>query len=1667
MLLNSTDVSFVQSGTQSPTRSQQNRTAVKQPSSAASQVVPQQLETSLHTPNSTPSNNASATPARPGPAVIIPQLSQTTRREEYRRYDAPETGDGLSKKKERIENETPTVKSREREIADKKTAELYALVDEIAEDRDTSQSEFFRTMETDDAEVMVLRSSALSQLSEAVTKVVNLGCFEYIPTKRVLVIQSLCEPLITATSQLSLHLTTSDDEDFVGRLSKAQSGLRACRLVLQTMTEGCDDRRICSEDRVQGVVRLLKHILSSCIIPVVESRRSGSSSELFNAATQHRSEVYPVLRFCGTILSEVAALISKVKLSAFTLSPIESVSTEIIFAQNGDKESESALGIQKFESFRQKAMDVLAQVFACHPEQRDSIAGEILNNLERLPDKRANARQFRSARGTPIMLVSALFMRIVQAAASSSFEKNDTFAQEKSVDRDEESEEESDSESESSSSKRKAGKTTARTPSQIATELWNNAKRIASHIASTLEMRAENVSKSGDKPFRNLLDLFIEDLCNVLGSPEWPTASVFLEALLGIMVNIAQNENINKKGVQAADMAIAAMGSMGCGIIDFTLRMKNLKRNLDISQSVISSKLVPLAEDAINTSINKKDVLSLNGPYRAVLESLPGYLNLQGAQASRDDPHLRSLSGYYATSWANGFFQEFHVSDADEPRSQSVIELEEHLKRVVMDSNWLSKEYKFQNVTDTESQLAAGIIALQEPFCKYLQSLILRLLNNTRHESAKVKSRAMTSLTQMIEKDPKILGEQTFRSLAQLIKDNSPLVRENTVALISKCLEQDPSLERHCWANIIELMTDPANGPKKRAIKLLKDIYTSTTVVDKKLKIASELLLPIQDDDKSIADLARQTLEDIWLTPSRAISRTNESQIKLDREKRVSLLVDTVQNIQGRSGHLQAFETFFTTVLSATAKNSTENFKICKEMVADMFEGVIDTGSSAGEKSQTRILQTLSVLAKVDARLFTRSEVQMLKPYVRNLKTTDDLAVFRPTVIIFRYVFPGLPSLQETFLEEVRDSLYAVIAKLASQAAQGAPSYKETLLDVAHCSWIISPLLKGDSSGVKRGMEKLMHMICSILVQLEPLGSSSKEMSADEKKRIMSWMIILGTFGKVCDFDEDVDVFRSLLSKAVQKVITLKKATPEQLKRLTGWDKPSVAVLFLDTLLPFTKQTWDIGLREQALRSLGEVCQQKTKHFTRADIEKAFRLPFLNQDAVLIRVVLTQFRDFLATAERRSDTGAEIAVGEGAVHGAERLETSFIASDNDHATTHIARSFLSNIVDTALGKADDLAIFATEILVSISRQGLLHPKECGAALVALSTSPIPQIALKSSAEHHKIHLQHETMFEKEYVAAVTLAFQYQRDVFDDPHGAKPVDNTFKPKMQLLFDAFKSGNRKTLKKFISNIFRQLNFELPKLDSTGTIPEAALFARFSLENFAFFDYARVDEVIHTILTIESIVLKQTGPSVALAIETEMPDQQLEQPPPELLGETALSEPVPQHSTKATMTEERLRHLTVACMILHMMWETRTFLRRVYNLQGKLAGKDMQKPALRMYFITGKDLWERFGSIMAALDSSEAMKKQCNDLAEIINVDREHAVEEEDGDAADQLAMTAAGYETPDEGGEASAPTSGKGRKRKSTSMMGNTPKKPRNRPSGSKAKKRSSRTPEDSD
>ncbi|KAH7395141.1 sister chromatid cohesion C-terminus-domain-containing protein [Phaeosphaeria sp. MPI-PUGE-AT-0046c] len=1633
-----------------------------QPRTATSNGASHAQNAHLPYPSSALSSVPSSTPPRPSPVLQVKPKPISGRREEYIQYDTvnPHSLSQGRPEEQGFSAAAASLKPQEREIADRKIQDFRFFINTLLEDKDELEdSSHFIAISTHDGDFTVLKPKTMDTLSDKMTSLANFGRFSALPAKVIMDTQSLLQPsIITATKNASLS-PEAEAFEWSDSIEAARVALKASRMVLDSMIEGRDDHHLRREEIIDMVIDLIKFVKDACIVPVLQVRRS--AEDMFNIALGLRKELQIILRLSGGVLSRFASLIGKYKLSERAVNSLEYLAQELVMEQNSESEKDSIFTIQKFELFRQRAVDVLAEIFAQHSEQQTSILNGILSNLEKLPDKKASARQFKSARGPAIMTISALFMRFVQVAATNKEAQSKINATHAIAASDDE-----ESDREPGVASRKPRKRSKR-PSQLADDLFKNAQRIAQVIATSLVDRASNVSKTGDKPFRNLLDLFVDDFCNVLGSSEWPAADMLLQQLTIRMEFILRDDVAAKQTVVDKDMALSALSRIGCGILDLKQRLNKMKREeFDVTQSDISSKLGQLIDEAmvddIKERINDVDLLAFDGPHRIVVESLPDYLELQ---SSHDDPRLRSVSGCHITAWFAALNRAFppHAEGAD-PYPLAVDDVRRHLEAIIMDPAWLSQKFQFPPVSAVQSQLAAGIVTLQNQLCRHMPYIVNKMLERVRDKSSsKLRARGMDGLRELVQKDPKVVTQGHIAKMLECFHDASPMVRESTLSLVQTCLEYQRSLLPHFFNHILRLAHDPSNGPKKKAIKLLKDIYNRSSSMEQKRLVIVNLLPASQDEEKTISDLARNVLEEMLLSSGKSSSRVDESQLKLDRAERSRLIIETIQEIFRMKSSMEALEKFFIHVLSQDAKADESHTNVCTDLVVDMIDEIISPRDTTAQAlSQAHIMTALSMFAKVRPTLFTVGQMHDLKLYIKSITSVDDLPLLQPTVIVFRYVFPTLGTLQPAFAEEVRASLLKHVPKLATWAKAVDRSF-DTLMDVAHCLWTVSPM-------TDQGVTKLCATITSIMCQLRPFKSCTQQEAAQEQGKIQTWLILLGVLGQVCNFDEYSQEFHGRLKLQVSNHVAKQPKSAPQFEIYSKVDM-APSLLLLETVRAFVAQSWDMSVRVQALRSVGGICQRSPHLFMRNEIETIYKLVFINSDNdQLRRVALSAFLEYFAFAERRSESGAEIAVGKGAATGNARLETSFVANENDSATLHIAQKFLQSFVDSALQRNDELAVSATRIIASVSRQGLVHPKECGAALVALGTSSDPVIQQTAITEHKRIHEKQESYLEKEYMQAVRLAFDYQSNVFSDTHGMRNGGQS--AKLAGLFEALKSGKKATFKKFVTNICRTIDFNFAKLDTADDVPKPVLFARFCLENLALLDFSLLEEVALCLNALEAIVLKTTGPIVALTIESEMPKRAtalllepnitgFHQP---LEGTAGVETSVhPSQPALPNIDDARLRHITAACMILKMIWETRGFVRRCYGqhkVKGGIPLKEYPKPTTRNNLVSGKELWESLASVMGALDSRDSMLKACYDFADILDVDREAEVGE-DGEADD----LGAGYETPtEEDGTVQLPTSGRGRKRKTNVSMGGTPKRPRARLSGSKNKKRNSRTPD---
>jgi cohesin loading factor subunit SCC2 len=1563
------------------------------------------------TPQSTPKVIAPGSNSRL--AVIIPDLSSTFRPEDYEVVaNSPDTPQHLSRKRKRSYADGSdgdlSLTYDQREKADVALKgfndyiqDLFEADDQVQQGSAISDSFFITTTDG-----ISLSTSAQSKVETHLQKLISVGRFSQVPLDDLLRLQKLCDNALKESENVDVrvdeNMGDSEVETLVQQIAIAELGIKSARTALRLMAGGREEKQLYSEDVIQIAINSFKNVMETCIVPIVEMRSSGSSAALFKLLSTQKKTITNLLTLCRRLLSLLATLVTRIELSETVINTLEFMASRLIFVENAPAEKDSLLGVAKFDSLRVVAMDVLAQIFLSRPEQRRGIFDEILTSLEKLPVTKQSARQFRLAEGGSIQLVSALIMKLIQTSASMADETKENRSSRAlqaingEGDADYYQQSNSDSHNYTITSESRAEQqvvTAIQELKDVISPLLNTARNNASYVVSFIVSRAMNSTKTGDAPYRNLLDLFVEDFITCLNSTDWPAAELLLRLFLFKMVNLAEGD---KTPAPAKNMALDLLGSMGAAISELSSHVRKTASTLENGDGELGRYLSRMADTSLENRVSLIDLVSWAcGPFRVSLEFLD--------ERCTADPQLSSAIGFFMAEWASRVCSSDDLANEDdnEQNQREYGRLAYRLRMMIVDKRWLSTEYSFDSVSPAHARLAYSLTLLNSQFCGSFSRVLGILLTSMASDQATVRSKSLKSVNQVLETDPTILDREPAVKLLLLkcANDSSVLVRDSALGLIGKCIHLRPALEKEMYPSILQRVNDSGVGVRKRAMKLSREIYLRNADGEIRSSIAEFLLQRVTDQDEGVQELARLTIEEVWMSPFyQEISSENTStQFKLAMAELVALMVKTVQR---GSNVIVVLDKVLQSMLSKDSKATLANFKVCKALVATMFENIIEdsaNGNNSGPSGRDA-LHVLTIFAKSNPKLFTPEQVQLLQPYVGNIIKGDDLAVYRSVVIIFRHVLPHLSKVHNKFLISVRKELLLAISHRS----------KSILEDVIACLWIISVVLDD--------YHNIRTVVISSLTTIQRMKNTElKDPTA--VKKVCKLLEIAGIFGKHCDLDPQFAHF--------QRAFPFMK------------DGISVSKLMTDSFAPFASPEQPLEVRKAAFEAIGMVCQAWPKNFSSANINTSFREVFSDGNSVLEAIIMKAFKEFLLLEEQRSELGSEVLPGTAADPTAKLGVMG--GGQGDGIAIGIAQQFLPNFTSIALASLDDQALLATELIASITRQGLVHPKECGVTLIALETSPNAKVAELAFRGHRALHEKYETILERGYMDAVRLAYEYQRDVVQDIHGA--TLNPFAPKLLPMIEVLKISKVKNRKGFYQSLCKKIDFEPAKM-GLEELPHHLEFSQFIIENMAFFEYGTIDELLVAILAMEKVVAG-TGTGIAHAIETEIFHVGLDQP--SQVDENGQSQPIVPETDST-----RLLQLTASSMMLSCLWEARSFLRRQYGLttsrregKGKAANKDLNKAPMKVQGINGDKFWEEVSSTMAALESEETMLKQCRAFIEVLSIDQDFKIAAE-GDEDENARL-----DTPsdEETGTPGPPGSGRDRKRKGSGTPGGRKKRAR--------------------
>lgn len=559
----------------------------------------------------------------------------------------------------------------QRLISDEAVRRLQDLLQDIFEAYDQSQqgisdippagaAQFFMRAYREDHEILTLAPAIHIKLEPMLQKVILLRRYAEFPLEQLSRLQGLCEGALLSAESSDFHFSPDfspdDNLKWLQGVEAFDLGLRSARTILRLMTGGYQEKEICSEELLTKVLSLVKRVIDTCLIPIVEARSLGSASAMFEIASSHRKIVSQLLYDANKVLGLLAELLGKVDVAESVITELEFLATRILFVDNAHSEKDSVLGIQKFEVLRRTAMDLIAEIFSRYPEQQMFLITEILASLQKLPVNKQQARQYKLPEGKNIQLVSALIIRLIQTSANAGVTKSETsrklpldegkYANSADPLERESSSESTETEGDDSDDASEPGaysnyNSTIQRLGKEANRLMGHAGVYARYVVGFYVKRATNVSKTGDQPHRNLLDLFAEDLIAVFGLPDWPAAELLLRALLLQMCEIAENKKYN---VSEKSMALELLGLMGSAISELGASVRHSAKTLENQESLFSGSLRQILDDHMEGKLKSSELLGWEGPYCAALQ----YLQQNGSE----DKHAASAQGYILTQWA-------------------------------------------------------------------------------------------------------------------------------------------------------------------------------------------------------------------------------------------------------------------------------------------------------------------------------------------------------------------------------------------------------------------------------------------------------------------------------------------------------------------------------------------------------------------------------------------------------------------------------------------------------------------------------------------------------------------------------------------------------------------------------------------------------------------------------------------------------------------------------------------------------------------------------------------------------------------------------------------------------------------------------------------------------
>ncbi|KFX99911.1 hypothetical protein V490_01562 [Pseudogymnoascus sp. VKM F-3557] len=1221
---------------------------------------------------------------------------------------------------------------------------------------------------------------------------------------------------------------------------------------------------------------------------------------------------------CEQILEFLATLGGVIKLPETVLDTLESSALLLILADTGAK--------TRLKELRTAALDLLVQLFHYYPSQRPSIVHEILISLKKTKASESS-RDVKLVNGGSIQVLSALIMRIIQSAASkyddSHFSEGSTSSTSElalKVDRPKVLRTEV---RQASLKSTKNGKPTS-SPALFALvlPLLERAKNTATQIIGFVIGRAISSEKTRDESFRNLLCILVGDFARSVDCPEWPASELLLRLTLFKMIQLLEAD---KTPSTVKLMAVDVLGLIGAAISRLNLDIRQTAKSGDFKTS-LSWYPKNISDETLQLKPQLENITFLGGPFHASVQ----FLILQ----STLEPQIHGAVGYLTTQWAFSTCDSTGVDTDPKDNTPEHSLLVAKLQKMIVEKAYEPKEFGPHCVSASSARLAYGLILLRSKFCESFSRVLETLLDSAKSLHAPTRCNSLKALLQILEADPSLIDRTpgVMDLISGRTNDNSALVRESSLRLISRC-----KLGVKMLPDVLRCITDESIAIRRRAMNILEDIYLHNPEANAKSEITETLLSQIakalvlltSDPNPTIQKLALKIIRKVWISPhTPASTKKISSKTTLAMTSHLCLMAEIVQG----GCRLPSILTTALRVICLHPSGGSAVIRVYSLFVATMFD-MIDKPTTRGNTPMdaAATFQLLLIFAKINANIFTGQQILLLQPYIKNIGTRDDIIIYRFVISILHCALPLVSDVDPEFL---RSTSRVIIKQI--------PLFKRAILDIViPCLWAIGEKLEDNELLTNLAFSCVEHARSMVDVRFQdPINQKAV-------RKVTKVLLLASICGRHCHFQ------------------------PERIQ-MKFTDCHSFSKFMIGAFLPFSFSGQPMDLREAALDAICRICQVQPEYFTSSAITTLFEQAFEERNSRLETVILHAFKEFLMAEEQHPEVSSRVAAKLDHIGDSD--------SQIDGVALFITQKYMSHRKDLrriALATQGDQALLAIEVISSMTRQGLLPPKECAHICIALGTSQNVKIAAVSIRMHRALHDKFGSIIEKEYLEAVDVTRMYQRGVVGNLRGA--TRDPYLSILHLMMEVTKTCRIKGRKFLFEGLCARLEPNLSQ-GSGIDLEQYLQRSRFILDNMAYFRYASVEELnaaiaaMKTVFARAGIIIVDTIEDVfakaGIAVDT------IET---ELLGQTTPLE------ESGTLNMDRLRTLAVFSTVLSGIWDAETYLCQQYGLSGGCTSttnetsKNLNKAPKKVNDIDGRAFWER-NSMVTTLDSEQAMLTVC---------------------------------------------------------------------------------------